>query len=205
MTTPAQARERIMAAAYEKFSARGIRRVTMDDIARDIRMSKKTLYRHFVGKHDLVRQLALRGVGQRLEAVRQALEAAPGPREGFAAGFFAIQRLSREAAPEFLGDIRADYPGIWEEVEAVRMRIVGLFARCLTESAARGELRPGVVPEVAAGIMQAVVQHYMLPETFREAGMDPGAAVNTWFIMLSAGLFREPPQLRLDGMDLPAS
>jgi AcrR family transcriptional regulator len=205
MTTPAQARERIMTAAHAKFSARGIRRVTMDDIARDIHMSKKTLYRHFAGKHDLVRQLALRGVGQRLEAVCQALDAAPTPREGFAAGFFAIQRLAKETAPEFVGDIRADYPDVWEELETVRLRIVALFARCLAQSATRGELRPGVVPEVAAGIMQVVVQHYMVPETFRGAGVDPRAAVITWFTMLSAGLFRDPPQLRLDDMDLPAS
>ncbi|MCK9239392.1 TetR/AcrR family transcriptional regulator [Desulfocurvus sp.] len=204
MTTSAQARERIMAAAYARFAARGIRRVTMDDIARDIRMSKKTLYRHFTGKHDLVRQLALRSVGRRLEAVCLALDAAATPREGFAAGFMAIQRLAREAPPEFLGDIRADYPEIWTELEAVRMDIVRLFARCLAQSAARGELRQGVVPEVAAGIMQAVAQHYMVPETFRDAGIDPREAVLTWFTMLSAGLFRDPPRLELDEADLPA-
>jgi hypothetical protein len=104
-----------------------------------------------------------------------------------------------------MGDIRADYPDVWEELETVRLRIVALFARCLAQSATRGELRPGVVPEVAAGIMQVVVQHYMVPETFRGAGVDPRAAVITWFTMLSAGLFRDPPQLRVDDMDLPAS
>jgi len=193
--TTDQARERILAKAEEKFRKFGVRRVTMDQIAGEIRMSKKTLYRHFSGKQELVRQLALRIVGARLEDMRQALVGASSPREAFAAGFIALQRLAREAAPVFLADVRADYPEIWDELEAERSQVLHIYAERIAEGTRAGDIRPGIVPEVAAGIMQVVVQNYMIPERFRDENITPREAVTTWFTLLSAGLFKDPPVL----------
>jgi AcrR family transcriptional regulator len=54
-TTPAvPARERILAAAYELFSRRGIRAVGTDEVIERAGVAKATLYRHFATKDDLV-------------------------------------------------------------------------------------------------------------------------------------------------------
>ena len=47
-------RERIAAKAEELFMQYGIRSVSMDDIAQNLGMSKKTLYQHFADKDELV-------------------------------------------------------------------------------------------------------------------------------------------------------
>jgi AcrR family transcriptional regulator len=47
-------RERIMAKAQEMFMQYGIRSVSMDDIANNLGMSKKTLYQYFTDKDELV-------------------------------------------------------------------------------------------------------------------------------------------------------
>jgi len=47
-------RERILAGADELFCRFGIKRITMDDIAKHLGMSKKTLYQHFKDKNELV-------------------------------------------------------------------------------------------------------------------------------------------------------
>jgi AcrR family transcriptional regulator len=60
MTTPdiatraVPARERILGAAYELFSRRGIRAVGTDEVIERARVAKATLYRHFATKDDLV-------------------------------------------------------------------------------------------------------------------------------------------------------
>ncbi len=60
MTTPdvvtpaASARERILAAAYELFSRRGIRAVGTDEVIERAGVARATLYRHFATKNDLV-------------------------------------------------------------------------------------------------------------------------------------------------------
>ncbi|NVK49542.1 MAG: TetR/AcrR family transcriptional regulator [Cyclobacteriaceae bacterium] len=48
-------REKILEAAIEQFSKYGVRSVTMDDIARHLGISKKTLYQEFADKKELVK------------------------------------------------------------------------------------------------------------------------------------------------------
>lgn len=50
----ASARERILTAAYELFSKRGIRAVGTDEVIVRAAVAKATLYRHFATKNDLV-------------------------------------------------------------------------------------------------------------------------------------------------------
>ena len=47
-------RERILTEADELFCKFGIKRITMDDIAKQLGMSKKTIYQHFKDKNELV-------------------------------------------------------------------------------------------------------------------------------------------------------
>ena len=55
-------RARILAAAREHFFAHGFRRVTMDDLAQELGMSKKTLYAHFPSKTALLEAMREAGV-----------------------------------------------------------------------------------------------------------------------------------------------
>jgi len=53
-TPPAPPRERILNAAYELFSRRGIRAVGTDEVIERAGVARATLYRHFATKNDLV-------------------------------------------------------------------------------------------------------------------------------------------------------
>jgi AcrR family transcriptional regulator len=75
-------RERILAAARALFYARGIRAVSVDEIAAAAGTNKMTLYRHFESKDRLVAEY-LRGLARRSEVGFEALLAAhPGNPEG---------------------------------------------------------------------------------------------------------------------------
>jgi len=52
-----ETQEKILKAALHLFFKYGIKHVTMDDIARDLGMSKKTIYQFYKEKDDLVNQL----------------------------------------------------------------------------------------------------------------------------------------------------
>jgi TetR/AcrR family transcriptional regulator, cholesterol catabolism regulator len=53
-----EVRERILKAAEELFMKFGIRRVTMDEIASELGISKKTIYLHFEDKDAIVHEVA---------------------------------------------------------------------------------------------------------------------------------------------------
>jgi len=52
-------REKILNKAVELFLTLGFRSVTMDDIAHEMRISKKTIYAHYKNKTELVKETAL--------------------------------------------------------------------------------------------------------------------------------------------------
>jgi AcrR family transcriptional regulator len=54
VTPSSDARERILATAYELFTRRGIRDVGVDEVVAKASVAKTTLYRHFPSKDDLV-------------------------------------------------------------------------------------------------------------------------------------------------------
>ena len=59
----------IMECALAMFSKYGIRSVTMDDVARELGMSKKTIYKYFENKADLVHK----SIRARFEEIQKAL------------------------------------------------------------------------------------------------------------------------------------
>src|SRR3954462_1127718 len=63
-------RARIIKASRRHFLAHGFRGVTMDDLAAELGMSKKTLYAHFPSKTALVESV----IREKIESVRVDLE-----------------------------------------------------------------------------------------------------------------------------------
>ncbi len=82
-TTARQSRrEDLLAAAARRFVDTGLRRTTMEDIAREAGAGKATLYRHFSNKSDLIDALLV-AEGERL---RRRLNRAHEGREGVLPG-----------------------------------------------------------------------------------------------------------------------
>ncbi len=52
-----ETKEKILLGAKKLFLRLGLRNVTLDDICRELGISKKTLYLHFEDKNDLVKQI----------------------------------------------------------------------------------------------------------------------------------------------------
>jgi TetR/AcrR family transcriptional regulator, cholesterol catabolism regulator len=69
--------EKILAGAYELFYRHGVKRITMDDIASHLGISKKTIYENYKNKGDLVMILMKRELQKQhkdMEAIRKKSE-----------------------------------------------------------------------------------------------------------------------------------
>jgi AcrR family transcriptional regulator len=71
VATESELKQAILDLAYEKFSQHGFKRITMDEIAADLKMSKKTVYKYFESKEAILEEI----VDQRLKLAREAFEA----------------------------------------------------------------------------------------------------------------------------------
>src|SRR6058998_2519197 len=106
------ARQRIVTEARRHFLAHGFRGVTMDDLAAELGMSKKTLYAHFPGKTALLEAMLLAKFRD-LEAEVERITA--GSSADFAGGLRqllqCLERHTAEIQPAFVRDIRREEPG----------------------------------------------------------------------------------------------
>lgn len=94
---PADAgRERILSAALEQVEDFGVRRFTIDDVARRVGVSRVTIYRHFPKKDRLIEAVLLHELNRFLRAIEKAIEPYATLEEKLVEGFvFALTFLRR--------------------------------------------------------------------------------------------------------------
>ncbi|MEU7892589.1 TetR family transcriptional regulator [Nonomuraea sp. NPDC049152] len=89
------ANERILDAAYERFLAFGVRRTTVDDVARQAGLARITVYRRFARKNDLVHGVMLRELRRFLRDFERAVAPLPTAAEQVVEGFAVTLRVVR--------------------------------------------------------------------------------------------------------------
>src|SRR6201990_276244 len=72
-TSTDDARERILAAAERCIDRHGIRKTTMDDVAREVGLSRPSVYRYFADRDDLLIELITRHARALLDRARKSI------------------------------------------------------------------------------------------------------------------------------------
>jgi AcrR family transcriptional regulator len=182
-------RERIVATAGRIFFAGGFSRVLMDDLARELGMSKKTLYSHFTSKEELLRAVLLRRTGEverGLETIVSAKESFP-LKLGHLARF--LQGKLADVSPIFLEDIRRYAPECFQVVEQFRARAIPRYFGCLFEEGIRsGHVRRQVNRELLIRMLVLSVQGIIRPETVEELHLRPREALEHILAILFDGI-----------------
>ena len=168
-------RQRIVDAARAHFFSHGFRSVTMDDLAEELGISKKTLYAHFPGKIELLEDVLadkFAGVEARL---KEATRAHP---HDFPATLHALlantQRELDEIKPPFVRDMRQKAPHVFKVVERRRAALIERsFGRLFIEGQRAGMVRKDVPARLIIEILLAMVQAIMNPPKMEELGMMP--------------------------------
>lgn len=190
-------RERILEVGLALFRRFGMRRVTMDDLARELRISKKTLYRHFPDKAALVAACADRVFGQVAPVIRGALEGEGPVTPRLLTTWRAFSMLPRLISPQFIADLQAGYPEIWRSIDRRRRAVIASFERLFAAGVASGEIRPEIHPKVALRVLFAVLERVMVPDVLATAEFTLAEAVQTVATMLLRGVLVNPAPLSL--------
>ncbi|WP_421828074.1 TetR/AcrR family transcriptional regulator [Larkinella sp.] len=107
-------KERILLKAEALFWKFGTRSITMDDISRDVGISKKTLYQHFTDKDDIVYQVMLYRLEKNRENVSCYMATAHDPIEEILLASEMMRQHLAEMNPALWIDVQRHYPRAWE-------------------------------------------------------------------------------------------
>jgi AcrR family transcriptional regulator len=92
----------------------------MDDLARELRMNKKTIYRHFATKEDLVREVYRTKTARICDLFQETMAAETDSTEKLYRIWIAVGRELTEMGQPFLQDLSVLAPGLKRELEESR-------------------------------------------------------------------------------------
>jgi AcrR family transcriptional regulator len=185
------ARERIVAAARRSFFANGFRGVSMDDLARELGMSKRTLYEHFSSKTALIEAAILhkfRGIDAELERITSTPSDFPATLHLLLA---CIQQQTGEIQPPFLRDIRRQ-PEIFNHVDRGRRELVQRYlGKLISRGRKTGVIREDVPAELIIEIILGALERIMNPQKMAELDITPKGGYSAIIAVILEGVITE--------------
>jgi AcrR family transcriptional regulator len=162
-------------AARSHFFSHGFRSVTMDDLAEELGISKKTLYAYFPGKVDLLEAVLADKFASVEARLKEATRAHPHDFPGTLHELLvAMQRELDEIKPPFVRDMRQKAPQVFKGVERRRAALIEhYFGKLFIEGQHAGMVRKDVPAKLIIQILLAMVQAIMNPPKMEELGMMP--------------------------------
>jgi AcrR family transcriptional regulator len=152
MTTQvSDSRDRILAGAFELFSRFGIKSVTMDDIAKHLSISKKTIYQFFRDKDEVVHTLMQKQFAVEVADFEQIASTAPNVVEEVFSHMRKLHKMFTNANPNMFYDLRKFHPRSWELVTEFRtVTCLGMVERALEKGKRDGLVRADVNTRILA-------------------------------------------------------
>ena len=184
---------RIVAAARRHFFAHGVRSVTMDDLAAELGMSKKTLYAAFSGKHEVLRAVLLdkfRAVEADLEAVTQ--DASADVLGALHKLLACMRRHTEEIQPPFVRDIRREAPEFFKLIEERRRHLIQRhFGRLFQAGQGAGIIRKDIATRLMIEMLVGVTEAIMNPPKMAELGLTAKEGYVSVITVMLEGLLTE--------------
>ena len=191
---PDPVRTRILQQARHDFFITGYSGFTMDALAAEVGMSKKTLYVHFAGKDEIIAAV----IDDLAAEVRRDADTLLRDRglnlaeklRGFVEGM--VERLTA-VQPRTFRDLQRFAPPLYERLESVRRTTIPyVFSRFVEEGRIAGLIREDTRADFAIEYFQHAIQGLMQPDALERLQLAPrevlGAAVNLFF----GGLLTNP-------------
>lgn len=184
------ARARILQQARAHFFSHGYSRCTMDDLAADLGMSKKTLYVHFASKDEIVGAI-IQDLSDEVRREAQAILQNRGLSFAEKLRCFLEVLLERMSAvePRVLRDLQRFAPHLYAKTEEMRRKNVPfVFGRLVEEGQAGGLVRHDPTAAFAIEFLLHAVQGMLQPDTLERLGLTPREAISRAIDLFFGGL-----------------
>ncbi len=160
-------RERLLLTAMQEFMQYGFSRISMDDLAIRMGMSKKTVYKYYASKEELVKavlELRKQRVGELMSFIETKV-----PKHAFGEKIVQVsQKVAEflsEIQPHVMFDLKKSFPLIFDDFDTFRKAsIVKGFTIALNEGRASGVFRDDIPIELAVHMHLTLISTMMNPE-----------------------------------------
>lgn len=174
------------------FMTYGIKSMTMDDIARQLRVSKKTLYQHFSDKSDLVLQCMHFECGFEELAIKEIIERGLNAiDENIEISRFVLAQI-QQVHPSIFYDLEKYHPEAFAMMQDSRQGFTGeVIHNNIVKGIAEGYFRDDIHIEIATHLWISRINAIFNPAFFPLSEFDLGEVYQQMFTQQIRGLASE--------------
>ncbi len=196
-------KQRILDVASSKFLESGITKVTLDEVATELGMSKKTLYKFFPSK-DILLHTIVKMMLSRVEKETLSIVDSNEPFENKLTRIIAlIGRQVRHLSKQFQLDVQRFAPSLWNEIDKFRRERILCHVKRMFEQAKRENIfRSDLNVDLFYLVVINTVQGIMNPKTLSENSFSAEDAFRGIFRILLEGAFTEETKKRIRYFDV---
>ncbi len=162
-------RDKIIDAASEQFTRLGVRNVTMDDIARRLGISKKTIYQDFKDKKDLVNSTFRRMLSRDHDHLQAMLDSEDGVIENLLYTSQAMRERLTNMNPMVIIEIQKYFPQTWAIFQDFKENVIRKDIVNVLEKGKRlGYFRPEIDSDILSRMRINQINTVFESREFRE-------------------------------------
>lgn len=160
-------KERILNAAFELFMSYGVRSVSMDDIAKHLSISKKTIYQFYKDKDELVHELMNKKLKQDEADIRAIIKESANVIEECFNIMKHLGKMMRQINPSFFYDLQKYHPKTWKLFKDFKENcIVKMVEDSLTRGTKQGLIRTDINIKILSRMRMEQIEMCFNPNVF---------------------------------------
>ena len=162
-------KEKIIAESIDLFMTYGLKSVTMDDIAKHLGMSKKTIYQHFKDKEDIIIQATNEAFNVENRLMCAIEDAAENAVEQLYKLTIKLRETIKNTSTTALYDMKKYYPRAWEKYKdykhnVIYNSVIDNLKRGIREGLFRENINPEILAQLRIGEIELSFDKEFFPK-----------------------------------------
>ena len=184
-----QSKNLILEQGFRTLTKEGPKNFTVERLSSNLRMSKKTIYKYFPTKENLIEKI----VGFFIGSIKRKFESVAESNENPIVKInlvmdYLTNRIIR-VPTESLMEIKVRYPHIWKNIENFRLDMTQYFQEFFKDAQKQGMAKSDIDMDKAAILFMNIVNSTFQPEFFMNNNLAPVDTIKLFMKMISEGIF----------------
>jgi AcrR family transcriptional regulator len=157
-------KEKITKFAKDKFFSEGFYKITMDEFAQELQISKKTIYKFFPSKERLVEEISDDVINTVCGNVESIVDCSENVVIKFVKMLYMYNNNLVRFSDKWYRDLQLHTPHIWQKLDKMRTEKIYMGAKKLLEQGKREKLIENYPSEIMVAAFVSTIRAVMNPE-----------------------------------------
>lgn len=166
-----ETREQVLAAGREILLGDGLRAITTNAIAQRAHASKKTLYKLFPSKDELVEEILVSFMEENLSRWDKILERDESAIDRILASMKFVTEFLPQIQNRLINQVESVAPQLWAKIDAIRMKRLQKLKALMEEAQQEGFFRPDIDPNHWILLLTGTIRSVITPKVLLHTGI----------------------------------